>query len=145
MPRAPVGALGLRRIRLGATRAALRRRVAVPPARRTRTAFLYCVKGGAGRVAAVFPNRRRRAGVGLVLTTAPGHRARGVHTGSTRAALLRAFPRRQSLGSGFFLASPRSHRLFWVSKGRVRFVALVSDRLLRNPRALTRAFRAALS
>jgi lysophospholipase L1-like esterase len=143
--RAKVGAAGLLRVRLGATRAALRRRVAVPPARRKRTAFLYCVRGGAGRVAAVFPSRRRRARVGLVLTTAPGHRTRGVHTGSTRAALLRAFPNRQSLGSGFFLASARSHKLFWVSKRRVQFISLVSDRLLRNPRALTRAFRAALS
>ena len=143
--RARVGAAGLLRIRLGATRAALRRRVAVPPTRLKRTAFLYCVKGSGARVAAVFPNRKRRSRAGLVLTTAPGHRTRGVHTGSTRAALLRAFPKRQSLGSGFFLATPRSHKLFWVSKGRVRFVALVSDRLLRNPRALTRAFRAALT
>jgi hypothetical protein len=142
--RARIGDAGLLRIRLGATRAALRRRVAVPPTRRKRTAFLYCVRGGGARVAAVFPSRRRRAGAGLVLTTAPGHRTRGVHTGSTRAALLRAFPNRQSLGSGFFLATPRSHKLFWVSKGRVRFIALVSDRFLRNPRALTRAFRAAL-
>jgi hypothetical protein len=68
-----------------------------------------------------------------------------VHTGSTRAALLRAFPNRQSLGSGFFLASARSHKLFWVSKRRVQFIALVTDRLLRHPRALTRAFRAALT
>ena len=68
-----------------------------------------------------------------------------MHTGSTRAALLRAFPKRQSLGSGFFLATARSHKLFWVSKRRVRFVALVSDRFLRNPRLLTRAFRAALT
>ena len=142
--RAKVGSAGLLRVRLGATRAGLRRRVAVPPAVRKPTAFLYCVKGGAGRVAAAFPSRRRRAGVGLVLTTAPRHRAGGVHTGSTRAALLRAFPKRQSLGSGFFIASPRSQRLFWVSTGRVRIVALVTDRLLRNPRALTRAFRAAL-
>jgi hypothetical protein len=142
--RAKVGSAGLLRVRLGATRAGLLRRVAVSPAVRKRTAFLYCVKGGVGRVAAVFPNRRRRAGVGLVLTTSPGHRASGVHTGSTRAALLRAFPRRQSLGSGFFLASPRSHKLFWVSKRRVRFIALVSDGFLRNPGALTRAFRAAL-
>jgi hypothetical protein len=101
-------------------------------------------QGGGGRVAAVFPSRRRRAGVGLVLTTAPGHRTRGVHTGSSRAALLRAFPNRERLGSGFFLASARSQKLFWVSKGRVQFIALVSDRLLRRPPALSRAFRAAL-
>jgi lysophospholipase L1-like esterase len=142
--RARIGARGVRRIQLGATRAALRRRVEVSPARRTKTAFLYCVRGGAGRVAAVFSSRRRRAGVALVLTTAPGHRTRGVHTGSSRASLLRAFPNRRSLGSGFFLASARSHKLFWVSKGRVQFIALVSDRLLSRPRALTRAFRAAL-
>lgn len=143
--RARVGDAGLLRVRLGATRAALRRRVAVPPTRRKKMAFLYCVKGGGARVAAVFPNRKRRSRAGLVLTTAPGHRTRGVHTGSTRAALLRAFPKRQSLGSGFFLATARSHKLFWVSKRRVRFVALVSDRFLRNPRLLTRAFRAALT
>jgi lysophospholipase L1-like esterase len=142
--RARVGARGVRAIRLGATRRALRRRVGVPPARRTKTAFLYCVKGGAGRVAAVFSSRRRRGRVALVLTTAPGHRSRGVHTGSPRAALLRAYPNRRSLGSCFFLASARSQKLFWVSKGRVRFIALVSDRLLRHPRGLTRAFRAAL-
>jgi lysophospholipase L1-like esterase len=142
--RARIGRRGLLGVRLGATRSALRRRVAVAPARRTRSAFLYCVKGGGGRVAAVFPSRRRRAGAGLVLTTGLGHRTRGVHTGSSRAALLRAFPNRRSLGSGFFLASARSHKLFWVSKGRVRFIALVSDRLLRRPPALTRAFRAAL-
>jgi hypothetical protein len=67
-----------------------------------------------------------------------------VHTGSTRTALLRAFPKRQSLGSGFFLATARSHKLFWAAKGHGRFIALASDRFLRNPRALTRAFRAVL-
>jgi hypothetical protein len=102
------------------------------------------VRDSGARVAAVFPSRRRRARAGLVLTTAPGHRTRGVHTGSTRTALLRAFPKRQSLGSGFFLATARSHKLFWAAKGHGRFIALASDRFLRNPRALTRAFRAVL-
>ena len=44
--RAKVGDAGLLRIRLGATRAALRRRGAGRPARRKPTAFLYGVKGG---------------------------------------------------------------------------------------------------
>ena len=142
--RARVGRRGIRRVVLGRTRAALLRRVPVAPASRKREAFRYCVRGGAGRLTAVFSGRSRRARVELVLTTAPGHARRGVHTGSRAAAFRRAFPDRQRLGSGLFLASPRSHILFWVIQGRVRFAAVVGARPLGHPRRFTHDLRVAL-
>jgi hypothetical protein len=103
-----------------------------------------CVTGTAAHLTAVFSGRSRRAGTELVLTTAPGYARRGIHTGSRAAAFRRAYPNRRPLGSGLFLASPRSHVLFWVMKGRVRFVALVGRRVQRHPRRFTHDLRAAL-
>jgi hypothetical protein len=79
-----------------------------------------------------------------VLTTALGYARRGVHTGSRAAAFRRAFPERRPLGSGLFLASPRSDILFWATKGRVRFVAVVGKRPLTHPRRFTHDLRVAL-
>jgi hypothetical protein len=47
------------------------------------------------------------------------------------------------VASGLFRASPRSSRLLGVRGGRVRFVAVVSDKLLRQPRRLVRELRVA--
>jgi hypothetical protein len=142
--RARIGRRGVRRIVLGSTRRELLRRVAVAPAQRKRVAFRYCVRGSTAQLTAVFSGRSRRAGVELVLTTAPGYARRHVHTGSRAAAFRRAFPNRRALGSGLFLASPRSRILFWVTKGRVRFVAVVSRRVQHHPRRFTHDLRVAL-
>ena len=142
--RARIGRRGIGRIVLGSTRRELLRRVPVAPVKRKREGFRYCVTGGAGQLTAVFSGRSRRAGVELVLTTAPGYARRHVHTGSRAAAFRRAFPNRRRLGSGLFFASPRSHILFWVTQGRVRFVAVVGRRVQRHPRRFTHDLRVAL-
>jgi hypothetical protein len=95
----------------------------VGPVRRTRPAYRYCTKRGSGRVTAVFSKRGR---VELVFSTAPA------------AAFQRAYPTRLRIASGLFRASPRSSRLLGVRGGRVRFVAVAGDTVLRDPRRLVR-------
>ena len=125
--RPAVGGRGIGRIRLGVTRRALGR-LAVAPARRTRTAYRYCTKRGSGRVTAVFSKSGR---VELILSSAPS------------GAFQRAYRTRRRIASGLFRASPRSSRLLGVRGGRVRFVAVASDRVLLNPRRLLRDLRVA--
>jgi hypothetical protein len=48
------------------------------------------------------------------------------------------------MASGLFRASPRSSRLIGMRRGRVRFVAVAGDRVLRNPRRLVRDLRLAV-
>lgn len=134
---------GVGRIRLGATRATLRR-IRVAPTKRTRARVRWCTKGG-GQVTAVFSSRRRSARVAFVATTAPGHRARGVHPDSRRAALARAYPERVRLTRGLFLSSRRGRTLLGVSRGRVSFIAVAGRGALRHVGQLNRALRLALS
>jgi lysophospholipase L1-like esterase len=126
--RPAVGSRGVGRIRIGYSRRALARRVPVQPVRRRRGAYEYCTKHGAGRVTAVFSRGGR---VELVVSTAPA------------AAFRRAYPTRRRMDAGLFRSSPRGQRLLGVRRGRVRFVAVASDRLLRNPRRLLRDLRLA--
>ena len=141
--RSPVSR-GVGRVRLGSTRAALVRRVRVAPTQRTRARSRWCAKGG-GQVTAVFSSRKRGARVVFVATTAPGHRARGVHPDSRGAALARAYPKRVRLARGLFLSSPRGHRLFGVSRGRVTFIAVAGKGAMRRASILNRALRLALT
>jgi hypothetical protein len=121
-PRAPVGARGIGRIRLGLTRSALARRIG--PSRRGKQVTRWCVKRSRGRVSAVFAGRSRRGRAVLVTTTARGHRSRGVGPGSSTRSLRRAYPRLRRVARGVFRASPSSPRLFGVRRGRVRFVGV---------------------
>ena len=126
--RPAIGSRGVGRIRLGYSRRTLLRRVRVQPVRRTRAAYRYCTKRGSGRVTAVFSRSGR---VELIVSTARA------------AAFQRSYATRRRMGAGLFRASPGSPRLLGVSRGRVRFVAVASDRLLRNPRRLVRDLRLA--
>jgi hypothetical protein len=126
--RPEIGSRGIGRIRLGYTRRALARRVPVAPARRTRHAYSYCTKGGAGRVTALFSKTGR---VELVVSTARA------------AAFRRAYPSRRRIAPGLFRASPRSRRLVGVRGGRVRFVAVASPRLFGKPARMARDLRLA--
>lgn len=129
--RPAIGSRGVGRIRLGLTRRALARRLAPAPVRRTRFAQRYCTKGGSGSVTAVFSKRSSAGRAELILSTAPA------------AAFRRAYPTRRRLVPGLFRASPRSTRVLGVSRGRVRFVAVASPRVLRNERRLLRDLRLA--
>ncbi len=137
--RSPIGPRNIGRVRIGFTRARLRR-VPVRPARTTRRSFRYCVKRSSGRVTAVFSRRGR---VALVATTARAHGNRRLRPGSRARALRRAYPRRRAVARGVYRLNTRNPRLIGVRKGRVRFFAVASRKLLRNRRALTRHLRLA--
>jgi lysophospholipase L1-like esterase len=127
-----VGRRAVGRVRLGLTRRALARRVRVAPARRSRLAWIWCTKGGTGRVAAVFSKRSSRARVEMILTTAPAK------------AFRQRYTHRRSLGPGLFRTSPRSNRLLYKRRGRVLFVAVMRKTLFRQSKRLGRDFRLAL-
>jgi len=112
----------------------------VKPVERTRRSYRYCVKGGPGRVSAVFSRRGR---VALVATTARVHGNRRVRPGAPARAFRRAYSRRQAIRPGLYRANRRSPRLIGVGHGRVRFFAVANRRLLRHPRALGRNLRLA--
>ena len=127
-----VGRRSIGRVRLGATRRGLARRVRIAPASRKRLAQIWCTRRGTGRVAAVFSKRSRAARVEMVLTTAS---SRAFH---------RSYPRRQRIGKGLFFASPHSNRLIWVRRGRVLFVAVMNRRVRGDFARLGRDLRLAL-
>ena len=141
--RSPVGRLGVGRVRLGYTRRQLLRRVAPQPVRRGRLAQRWCAKGSRGRVSAIFPGRTRGARARLVMSTAPGHRMRGVHRGSKIATALRRFPRARRIAARLYRAGTRSRRVFGVRAGRVRSVGVADRRLLSSRRLLARHLRRA--
>ena len=135
--RSPIGPRNIGRVRLGATRRAL---LALPvrTPRRARGSLRWCVARSRGTVVAVLDRRNR---VVLVGTSARAHGNRGVQPGSRGRAMRTAYPRARKLGRGLFRAYPRSRRVVAVRRGRVRFVAVASSRLLRNRAALRRAVR----
>jgi hypothetical protein len=91
-------------------------------------------------VTAVFSRRGR---VALVATTARVHGNRRLRPGSRARAVRRAYSRRRAIRPGLYRANPRSTRLIGVRKGRVRFFAVASRKLLRNERRLARHLRLA--
>ena len=139
--RSAIGSANIGRVRIGYTRAQLNRRIHVAPLRRTHNSVRYCTKGGPGRLTAVFSRRGR---VELVLSTAAGHGNRRVGAGSRTRALARAYPNRTRLAPSLFRAASRSELLFGVSRGRVAFVAVTTERVAGNAPVLVRALRLAL-
>lgn len=137
--RSPIGPRNIGRVRVGRTRARLRRLPGLR--RRTRRSYRFCVKGGRGTVSAVFSSRRPRGRVLLVTTNAPDHGNRRVRPGARVSKLRRAYPRRRRLGRGLYRAGPRSPRLFGVRRGRVRYIAVADRPLIRNRKALRRYLR----
>jgi hypothetical protein len=140
--RSAIGPRNIGRIRLRYTRRRLLR-LPVAPRRRTRYSYRYCVKGGRGRVSAVFSGRARTARAELVTTTAPGHGNRGVRVRSRAGTFARAYPRRRLLAKGLYRAGPHSPRLIGIRHGRVRFIAVATPRLVAKPRLLRRDLRRA--
>jgi hypothetical protein len=135
--RAPIGPRNIGRVKLGLTRKALLRRVPAPR-RRTKHSWRWCVKGGKGTVSAAF-NRRGR--VALVTTTAPRHGNRRIHPGESMRALRRAYGRLRAIGRSLVRANRKSPRLFGVRRGRVRYVAVTSRRMIARRKTLRRYLR----
>jgi len=137
--RSPVGPRNIGRVRLRLRKRTLLRRLPAPRRRKKRS-FTWCVKGGKGKVTAVF-NRRGR--VALVRTTAPRHGNRRVHPGSRTRRLRRAYPRLRRVSRTLFRANRRSPRLFGVRRHRVRYIAVSSRRTIAHRRTLRRLLRLA--
>ena len=137
--RAPIGRFNIGRVRLGYTRARLVLRVPAPR-RRARRAWRWCVKRSRGSVRAAF---NRSGHLWLVATTARGHGNRGVHPGTSSRRFRRAYPHRSRIRRGLYRAGRHSRRLIGVRRGRVRFLAVASRRLIARPRRLRAYLRLA--
>lgn len=141
--RSSIGSRGIGRISLGRSRKALAgsaRLKRIRTVSKSRTSYRYCVKGTSRRVVAVFG---RRARVELIATGARRHSARGVHPGSSAATMRRRFPRRVRLARSLYRAAPGSRRLIGTRKGRVRFLAVASKRVIARERTLRAYLRRA--
>ncbi len=137
--RAPIGPRNVGRVRLGLTRRQLLRRVPAPR-RKTRRSWRWCVKGGKGTVAAAFTRKGR---VALVTTTAPRHGNRRTHPGIRLRAVRRAYPRARAIGRTLLRANPRSPRLLGMRRGKVRYVAVSTRRVIARRKTLRSYLRIA--
>ena len=140
--RARVGRRNIGRVRLGFTRERLLRIPVRTPAKTART-FRYCVKGSRGYTAAVFSSRSRRARVKLVLTTVRGHGNRRTRVGSRAARFKSKYRHRVRVARGLYRGGPRSARLFGISRGRVRLIAVADPAVAGKRSSLRRYVRLA--
>jgi hypothetical protein len=136
--RARVGSRGIGRIRIGQQRARVIRRAGPPTSQRGLSAA-WCVRGG-GAVRAAFS---RRGDLRLVATTARSHRSRSVRSGVSTRFMRRVYRGAARAGRGLFFTHRSSRIVFGTSRGRVRFVAVVDRRLVKNRRLLSLYLRRA--
>ena len=123
---------GLGAFRLGGSLAALQQRFGKPFKAR-RNARYWCVKGG-GSVRVMF--RRKRAIA--VASTARGHRAGGVARGVRLSTLRRAYRNLRRVRRGMLVTHRGSRVVFGLRAGRVRYVAVGTRKLSRDPRRFRR-------
>jgi C-terminal binding-module, SLH-like, of glucodextranase len=136
--RQKVSSRGIGRVRIGRSKSRVRKSAGTP-SRQKRNVYRYCVKGG-GRVLVVFSKQGRSR---LIITTARGHKVRGVRSGTTVERFRRAFRAAPRAGRGLYLTSRRSHVVIGTRKGRVRFVAVADRRLANSARQLRSHLRQA--
>jgi hypothetical protein len=104
-----------------------------------RRAATFCVQGG-GRVAAALDRRGRAR---LVVSSAPGHRHRGVGPRTATRRLRRAFPRRRPVAPGVWATDRSRTVLFGVRASRVAWVAVARRDVTRRRTTIRAALRAA--
>jgi len=134
-PRFSVSRSGLGRLKLGITRRRLRAST-LAPARVPGTSTkrdLFCLKGGAGRITAVYGRGSR---VELLTATVPVRGIGRVRPGTRLPTAKRSFRRLRRVGSGVYRLGPRSRRIAIVRRGRVRSVGVASARVVRSSRLL---------
>jgi hypothetical protein len=119
------GSKGLGQVRIGDASTPLLMRAGQPDARDGRT-WRYCVqrrgKQPRGRVTAVFTAQDR---VGLVASTAPGHRIAGIGPGA-KASRLRGRARMVTKGVLARTAKGGTRFVYGIARGRVRWVGIAS-------------------
>ena len=100
------------------------------PRQRVERSYRWCVdvkrKDPGARAAAVFTKRGR---VGLVASTARGHRIRGLGPNRPAGNAIRQF---ESLGGGLYVKRRRGGlptRVYGVRKGRIAFTGLAAPRI----------------
>ena len=130
-----VGPRGMGLVRLGLAGRLLR----FQGARVGRRSARMCVDGG-GRMAAALD---RRGQVSLVVSTARGHRHRGIGPRARTARLRRAFPARVRVARGVFATSRRRRILFGVRARRIRWIAVAQPSVTRRRAKVRRALTAA--
>ena len=126
------GRKGLGGFRLGRTIARLQQRFGRPSKAR-RHARYWCVAGG-GSVRVMF--RRKRAIA--VASTARGHRAGRVARGVRLSALRKRYPGLRRVRRGMLVTHRGSRVVFGLRAGRVRYVAVGTRALSRNPKRFRR-------
>ena len=132
-----IGRRNIGRLRLGFTRARLSRLPVRTPAKTART-FRYCVKGSRGYTAAVFSSRSRSARAKLLVTTVRGNGNRRARVGSRAARFRRNYRHEVRVAPGLYRSGPRSTRVFGLSRGRVRFIAVADPAVARDRQKLQR-------
>jgi hypothetical protein len=141
-PRAAVGKRAIGRVRLGRTRRGLR---GLPgPVTRGSRAWRWCTDARHRRqLRVVFGSKARSGKVGLVASTSPGHRYRGLRAGSRTSALRARLPRARRVAKGIYRAGPRSTRLIGVRAGKVRWIGVAGNSTIARPKRLRAYLRAA--
>lgn len=141
--RGTFGRAGLAKLKLGDTPEAVLRAAGQPRTRKART-FTYCVarrpgkKGARGLVRGVFGADGK---LGLVTSTAPGHRVRGIAPGA-KASRVRGL---RTFGPGLRIRDAGKGRRYVIGlrKGRVRFIAVASRSASKTSKRLRSELRRA--
>ena len=125
---------GLGRLRIGQTAVRALRRVG-QPRHRVERSYRWCVdvkrKDPGARAAAVFTRRGR---VGLIASTARGHRIRGLGPNRPAGNAINQFT---NLGRGLYVkrrGGGLPTRVYGVRRGRIAFTGLASPRVAATPR-----------
>ena len=115
------------------------RRLELQGARRGRRSATFCVQGG-GRMGVALDRRDRAR---LIVSTAPGHRHRGVGPRASTRRLRRSFPRRRQVAPGVWATDRSRTVLFGVRARRLAWVAVARRDVGRRRTTVRAALRAA--
>jgi hypothetical protein len=132
-----IGTSSVGPIALGLGKRSLLRRPP-PPRVRGRQVWRYCVSGGHGGVVVAFSRTGRAR---LALSTAPGHSRGRIRRGASLRRLRRSYALRRR-GPGLYTGTGRGRRVVvGVRRGRVRFMGVVTTKLVGNAGLLRRYVR----
>ena len=136
-PSSRVRARGIGPIRIGDNRATVRRRTG-REAGGSGARIFYCVRGPEGGVVIATLGPKVR----LVVSTAPGHRSRGLGRGVSVKRMRRVHRSARSLGRGVFVVR-RKGLVFGTRRGQIAYVGITTRRIAGSARLLRSELRRA--